>query len=108
MIMFFLTITSPLRFLRNTVLNITHGPITYLSELLTYIICILCFFQYGPIFTVFAMGTRMTFVTEEEGINVFLKSKEVNFELAVQNPVYRTGKEYFQIVHLKYNIGIQE
>lgn len=54
------------------------------------------------------MGTRMTFVTEEEGINVFLKSKEVNFELAVQNPVYRTGKEYFQIVHLKYNIGIQE
>lgn len=49
------------------------------------------------------MGTRMTFVTEEEGINVFLKSKEVNFELAVQNPVYRTGKQYFQIVHLKYN-----
>lgn len=46
----------------------------------------------------------MTFVTEEEGINVFLKSKEVNFELAVQNPVYRTGKRYFQIVHLKYNM----
>lgn len=46
------------------------------------------------------MGTRMTFVTEEEGINVFLKSKEVNFELAVQKPVYRTGKEYFQIVCL--------
>lgn len=54
------------------------------------------------------MGTRMTFVTEEEGINVFLKSKEVNFELAVQKPVYRTGKEYFQIVCLKYNIGVQE
>ncbi|KAM8938374.1 24-hydroxycholesterol 7-alpha-hydroxylase isoform 3-T3 [Lycaon pictus] len=48
--------------------------------------------KYGPIFTVFVMGNRMTFVTEEEGINVFLKSKEVNFELAVQNPVYRTGK----------------
>ncbi|XP_007451961.1 PREDICTED: 24-hydroxycholesterol 7-alpha-hydroxylase-like isoform X2 [Lipotes vexillifer] len=48
--------------------------------------------KYGPIFTIVAMGTRMTFVTEEEGINVFLKSKEVNFELAVQNPVYRTGK----------------
>uniref|UniRef100_A0A8C6AEA5 Cytochrome P450 family 39 subfamily A member 1 n=1 Tax=Marmota marmota marmota TaxID=9994 RepID=A0A8C6AEA5_MARMA len=47
--------------------------------------------KYGPIFTVFAMGNRMTFVTEEEGINVFLKSKEVNFELAVQTPVYRTA-----------------
>ncbi|KAM5167451.1 24-hydroxycholesterol 7-alpha-hydroxylase [Callospermophilus lateralis] len=47
--------------------------------------------KYGPIFTVFAMGNRMTFVTEEEGINVFLKSKEVNFELAVETPVYRTA-----------------
>ncbi|XP_025240277.1 24-hydroxycholesterol 7-alpha-hydroxylase isoform X2 [Theropithecus gelada] len=48
--------------------------------------------KYGPIFTVFAMGNRMTFVTEEEGINVFLKSKKVDFELAVQNIVYHTGK----------------
>ncbi|XP_054349577.1 24-hydroxycholesterol 7-alpha-hydroxylase isoform X5 [Pongo pygmaeus] len=48
--------------------------------------------KYGPIFTVFAMGNRMTFVTEEEGINVFLKSKKVDFELAVQNIVYCTGK----------------
>ncbi|XP_069343974.1 24-hydroxycholesterol 7-alpha-hydroxylase isoform X2 [Eulemur rufifrons] len=48
--------------------------------------------KYGPIFTVFAMGNRMTFVTEEEGINVFLKSKNINFELAVENTVYRTGK----------------
>ena len=54
------------------------------------------------------MGTRMTFVTEEEGLNVFLKSKEVNFELAVQNPIYHTGKQYFQIVHLKYNVESQE
>ncbi|XP_019654989.1 24-hydroxycholesterol 7-alpha-hydroxylase isoform X4 [Ailuropoda melanoleuca] len=56
--------------------------------------------KYGPVFTVFVMGTRMTFVTEEEGINVFLKSKEVNFELAVQNPVYRTDerkiREFYQ------------
>lgn len=66
------------------------------------------FFQYGPIFTVFAVGKRMTFVTEEEGINVFLKSKEVNFKLAVQSPIYHTGKEYFQLFPLKYNIGIQE
>ncbi|XP_064217063.1 24-hydroxycholesterol 7-alpha-hydroxylase isoform X2 [Aotus nancymaae] len=48
--------------------------------------------KYGPIYTVFAMGNRMTFVTEEEGINVFLKSKKVDFEQAVQNLVYRTGK----------------
>ncbi|XP_042122325.2 24-hydroxycholesterol 7-alpha-hydroxylase [Peromyscus maniculatus bairdii] len=48
--------------------------------------------KYGPIFTVFAMGNRMTFVTEEEGIDVFLKSKHVDFELAVQNPVYHTAR----------------
>uniref|UniRef100_A0A8D1D830 Cytochrome P450 family 39 subfamily A member 1 n=1 Tax=Sus scrofa TaxID=9823 RepID=A0A8D1D830_PIG len=60
--------------------------------------------KYGPIFTVLAMGTRMTFVTEEEGMNVFLKSKEVNFELAVQNPVYRTAsipKNIFLKLHEK-------
>uniref|UniRef100_A0A8C0ZLZ4 24-hydroxycholesterol 7-alpha-hydroxylase n=1 Tax=Castor canadensis TaxID=51338 RepID=A0A8C0ZLZ4_CASCN len=58
----------------------------------------------GPIFTVFAMGKRMTFVTEEEGIDVFLNSKHVNFELAVQNPVYRTAsipKNIFFTLHEK-------
>ncbi|XP_048948098.1 24-hydroxycholesterol 7-alpha-hydroxylase isoform X5 [Canis lupus baileyi] len=53
------------------------------------------------------MGNRMTFVTEEEGINVFLKSKEVNFELAVQNPVYRTAsipKNTFLALHEKLYI----
>ncbi|XP_022359669.1 24-hydroxycholesterol 7-alpha-hydroxylase isoform X1 [Enhydra lutris kenyoni] len=63
--------------------------------------------KYGPVFTVFIMGTRMTFVTEEEGINVFLKSKEVNFELAVQNPVYRTAsipKNTFLTLHEKLYI----
>nr|KAF6362719.1 cytochrome P450 family 39 subfamily A member 1 [Pipistrellus kuhlii] len=63
--------------------------------------------KYGPIFTVFAVGTRMTFVTEEEGIDVFLKSKEVNFELAVQDPVYRTAsipKNVFLTLHEKLYI----
>uniref|UniRef100_A0A6I8NPC6 24-hydroxycholesterol 7-alpha-hydroxylase n=1 Tax=Ornithorhynchus anatinus TaxID=9258 RepID=A0A6I8NPC6_ORNAN len=60
--------------------------------------------KYGPIFTVFALGNRMTFVTEEEGINTFFKSKEVSFELAVQNPVYHTAsisKEIFFLNHDK-------
>ncbi|XP_057350381.1 24-hydroxycholesterol 7-alpha-hydroxylase isoform X4 [Manis pentadactyla] len=63
--------------------------------------------KYGPIFTVFAMGIRMTFVTEEEGVNVFLKSKDVDFELAVQNPVYRTAsipKNIFLKLHEKLYI----
>ncbi|XP_051008888.1 24-hydroxycholesterol 7-alpha-hydroxylase [Acomys russatus] len=47
--------------------------------------------KYGPVFTIFAMGKRMTFVTEEEGIDVFLKSKHLDFELAVQGPVYHTA-----------------
>ncbi|XP_075836793.1 24-hydroxycholesterol 7-alpha-hydroxylase isoform X2 [Microtus pennsylvanicus] len=60
--------------------------------------------KYGPIFTIFAMGKRMTFVTEEEGINVFLKSKHVDFELAVQNPVYNAAwipKNVFFSLHEK-------
>ncbi|XP_075859427.1 24-hydroxycholesterol 7-alpha-hydroxylase isoform X2 [Microcebus murinus] len=63
--------------------------------------------KYGPIFTVFAMGNRMTFVTEEEGINVFLKSKNVNFELAVENTVHRTAsipKNIFLTLHEKLNV----
>ncbi|KAM9234666.1 LOW QUALITY PROTEIN: 24-hydroxycholesterol 7-alpha-hydroxylase [Dugong dugon] len=47
--------------------------------------------KYGPIFTVFVMGNRMTFVTEEEGIDVFLNFKKINFERAVQNPIYCTA-----------------
>ncbi|XP_063094846.1 24-hydroxycholesterol 7-alpha-hydroxylase isoform X1 [Cavia porcellus] len=66
--------------------------------------------RYGPVFTIFAMGNRMTFVTEEEGINVFLKSKEVNFELAVQNPVYHTAsvpKNIFLTLHEKLYITMK-
>lgn len=48
--------------------------------------------KYGPVFTIFAMGNRMTFVTEEEGIDVFLKSKHVDFQLAVQSPIYHTAR----------------
>uniref|UniRef100_A0A8D0HM94 Lanosterol 14-alpha demethylase n=1 Tax=Sphenodon punctatus TaxID=8508 RepID=A0A8D0HM94_SPHPU len=40
--------------------------------------------QYGQIFTVFALGNRYTFVTEEEGIQVFCTSKDADFEQAVQ------------------------
>ncbi|KAM4835053.1 24-hydroxycholesterol 7-alpha-hydroxylase [Thomomys bottae] len=63
--------------------------------------------QCGPVFTVFALGIRMTFVTEEEGINVFLNSKNINFELAVQKPVYRTAsipKNIFFTLHEKLYI----
>ncbi|XP_049749534.1 24-hydroxycholesterol 7-alpha-hydroxylase isoform X2 [Elephas maximus indicus] len=63
--------------------------------------------KYGPIFTVFVVGKRMTFVTEEEGIDVFLNSKKVNFELAVQEPIYRTAsipKNIFFTLHEKLYI----
>uniref|UniRef100_A0A8B9MA77 Cytochrome P450 family 39 subfamily A member 1 n=1 Tax=Accipiter nisus TaxID=211598 RepID=A0A8B9MA77_9AVES len=42
---------------------------------------------HGPIFTIFALGKRFTFVTEEEGTEVFFKSKDLNFEQAVQAAV---------------------
>nr|XP_058162811.1 24-hydroxycholesterol 7-alpha-hydroxylase isoform X2 [Dasypus novemcinctus] len=60
--------------------------------------------KYGPIFTIFAAGKRMTFVTEEEGINVFLKSRNLDFEQAVQAPVYHTAsipKNIFFTLHEK-------
>uniref|UniRef100_A0A8C0H327 Lanosterol 14-alpha demethylase n=1 Tax=Chelonoidis abingdonii TaxID=106734 RepID=A0A8C0H327_CHEAB len=46
--------------------------------------------KYGPIFTVFALGNRFTFVTEEEGIEAFFTSKDTDFEQAVQQTVQRT------------------
>ncbi|XP_078011458.1 24-hydroxycholesterol 7-alpha-hydroxylase isoform X2 [Phascolarctos cinereus] len=46
--------------------------------------------KHGPVFTVFALGKRLTFVTEEEGFDVFFKSKEINFEHAVEDHIYRT------------------
>ncbi|XP_044531268.1 24-hydroxycholesterol 7-alpha-hydroxylase [Gracilinanus agilis] len=46
--------------------------------------------KHGPVFTIFALGNRITFVTEEEGIDFFFKSKDINFEHAVQHHVKRT------------------
>uniref|UniRef100_A0A8D0LCN8 Lanosterol 14-alpha demethylase n=1 Tax=Sphenodon punctatus TaxID=8508 RepID=A0A8D0LCN8_SPHPU len=49
--------------------------------------------QYGQIFTVFALGNRYTFVTEEEGIQVFCTSKDADFEQAVQRNTASTPKQ---------------
>ncbi|XP_031460793.1 24-hydroxycholesterol 7-alpha-hydroxylase isoform X1 [Phasianus colchicus] len=43
--------------------------------------------EHGPIFTVCALGKRFTFVTEDEGAEVFFTSKDLNFEQAVQRVV---------------------
>ncbi|XP_065586482.1 24-hydroxycholesterol 7-alpha-hydroxylase [Cyrtonyx montezumae] len=43
--------------------------------------------EHGPIFTVYTMGKRFTFVMEEEGAEVFFTSKDLNFEQAVQQLV---------------------
>ncbi|XP_027742380.1 24-hydroxycholesterol 7-alpha-hydroxylase isoform X2 [Empidonax traillii] len=43
--------------------------------------------KYGPVFTIFALGKRFTFVTEEEGTEAFFKSEDLNFEQAVQQAV---------------------
>uniref|UniRef100_H3AEJ7 Cytochrome P450 family 39 subfamily A member 1 n=1 Tax=Latimeria chalumnae TaxID=7897 RepID=H3AEJ7_LATCH len=58
--------------------------------------------KYGPVFTVVAAGNRMTFVTEEEGFNLFFTSKDVDFQEAVQDPVQHTAsisKESFYKNH---------
>ncbi|XP_053794769.1 24-hydroxycholesterol 7-alpha-hydroxylase isoform X5 [Vidua chalybeata] len=43
--------------------------------------------KHGPVFTIFALGKRFTFVTEEEGTEAFFKSEDLNFEQAVQEAV---------------------
>ncbi|XP_054678524.1 24-hydroxycholesterol 7-alpha-hydroxylase isoform X1 [Grus americana] len=43
--------------------------------------------KHGPVFTIFALGKRFTFVTEEEGAEAFFNSKDLNFEQAVQQAV---------------------
>ncbi|XP_044301152.1 24-hydroxycholesterol 7-alpha-hydroxylase [Varanus komodoensis] len=43
--------------------------------------------KYGPTFTVYVLGKRYTFVTEEEGFQAFCSSKDTDFEQAVQQSV---------------------
>nr|XP_060641322.1 24-hydroxycholesterol 7-alpha-hydroxylase [Anolis sagrei ordinatus] len=43
--------------------------------------------KYGPVFTVYLLGKRYTFLTEEEGFQVFFTSKNADFEQAVQKSV---------------------
>ncbi|XP_043538738.1 24-hydroxycholesterol 7-alpha-hydroxylase isoform X1 [Chiloscyllium plagiosum] len=47
--------------------------------------------QYGAVFTVVAAGKRLTFITEEEDFEIFFKSKDVDFQEAVQEAVWRTA-----------------
>ncbi|KAG9347568.1 hypothetical protein JZ751_005137 [Albula glossodonta] len=58
--------------------------------------------KYGPVFTVFAAGKRLTFVTLHEDFHTFFMSKDVDFEQAVQEPVHNTAsisKESFYKFH---------
>ncbi|KAH1173025.1 hypothetical protein KIL84_016864 [Mauremys mutica] len=50
--------------------------------------------KYGPVFTVYILGNRFTFVTETEDVLEFLKSKETDLDEAVQQAIQRTGTEY--------------
>ncbi|XP_062974589.1 24-hydroxycholesterol 7-alpha-hydroxylase isoform X2 [Elgaria multicarinata webbii] len=43
--------------------------------------------KHGPVFTVYMLGKRYTFVTDEEGFQTFCTSKDTDFEQAVQQTV---------------------
>uniref|UniRef100_A0A6J0UDA3 Lanosterol 14-alpha demethylase n=1 Tax=Pogona vitticeps TaxID=103695 RepID=A0A6J0UDA3_9SAUR len=43
--------------------------------------------KYGPVFTIYLLGKRYTFVAEEEGFQAFCTSKDLDFEQAVQQSV---------------------
>ncbi|XP_067880737.1 24-hydroxycholesterol 7-alpha-hydroxylase isoform X2 [Heterodontus francisci] len=47
--------------------------------------------EYGAVFTVVAAGKRLTFITEEEDFEIFFKSKNVDFQQAVQEAVQHTA-----------------
>ncbi|XP_073481355.1 24-hydroxycholesterol 7-alpha-hydroxylase-like isoform X2 [Aquarana catesbeiana] len=58
--------------------------------------------KHGPVFTVVCVGNRMTFVSGDEGMSVFFKSKQVNFSQALQKPLQHTasiGEESFNKSH---------
>ncbi|KAM5165073.1 24-hydroxycholesterol 7-alpha-hydroxylase [Mantella aurantiaca] len=58
--------------------------------------------KHGPVFTIMAAGNRLTFVSGDEGLSAFFKSKQVNFQQAVQKPVQYTasiGEETFYKSH---------
>ncbi|XP_067840594.1 24-hydroxycholesterol 7-alpha-hydroxylase [Heptranchias perlo] len=47
--------------------------------------------EYGAVYTVVAAGKRLTFVTEEDDFEIFFKSKNVDFQEAVQEAVWHTA-----------------
>ncbi|XP_075454641.1 24-hydroxycholesterol 7-alpha-hydroxylase isoform X2 [Ascaphus truei] len=47
--------------------------------------------KHGPVFTVLAVGNRLTFVSGEEATSTFFTSKLVDFQQAVQKPVQYTA-----------------
>ncbi|XP_006120739.3 24-hydroxycholesterol 7-alpha-hydroxylase-like [Pelodiscus sinensis] len=54
--------------------------------------------KYGPVFTMYILGNRFTFVSETEDVLAFLRSKEVDLDEAMQQAVKRTvsiSKESF-------------
>ncbi|XP_018422304.1 PREDICTED: 24-hydroxycholesterol 7-alpha-hydroxylase isoform X2 [Nanorana parkeri] len=47
--------------------------------------------KHGPVFTIMAAGNRLTFLSGDEGVSAFFKSKQVSFPQAVQKPVQHTA-----------------
>ncbi|KAL0967474.1 hypothetical protein UPYG_G00252710 [Umbra pygmaea] len=77
------------------------SPLTYISHARD---------KYGPIFTVFAAGKRLTFVTLHEDFRIFFMSKDVDFEQAVQEAVHHTAsisKDSFYKFHPACNTLIK-
>ncbi|OWK55824.1 24-hydroxycholesterol 7-alpha-hydroxylase [Lonchura striata] len=59
--------------------------------------------KHGPVFTIFALGKRFTFVTEEEGAEAFFKSEDLNFEQAVQQAV-KNAEAFYQNHGILYSM----
>lgn len=61
---------------------------------------------HGRVFTIFAAGQRMTFLTEPKDFEIFFNSPEASFQLAVQDPCKNTANiskdeffKYHRVIH---------
>ncbi|XP_030054636.1 24-hydroxycholesterol 7-alpha-hydroxylase isoform X2 [Microcaecilia unicolor] len=59
--------------------------------------------KYGPVFTIVAVGHRLTFVTDEEGCAAFFKSKQVDFLAFIQRVMQKTASINKESFYKSYN-----
>ena len=77
------------------ILNVNKTVYTILQKIVREVCQSNLCFQLGPVYTLYVVGERLTFVTEPEDFGYFFNSSDVDFQHAVQDAVMNIGQYRF-------------